>query len=313
MIDEHGETTVQGLFACGEIAGGTHGRNRMMGNSLLECCVFGGAPGPRPRRGRRRDGGRHRSPEGRRGRRSAPLRLGAEGHPAGPPRRSPRPPRRRRRFRASACSRRSSATSRSPRRRRTSSARTPASPSTTAASASTSRCTRSASTRRSTTAPSARRSSIRCARTRCTRFAREHRPERRLPGPHRPLGLRPGLGRARRQVFPGSGSENMSFLKMCTPADGVAGIKRFVLDSIVGAGGKPCPPGIVGVGIGVTTTRCTSPRRRSRGPSERGTSTCYVELEDGSATSRTRRASAPWASAATSRSSSAISSMPTRT
>jgi succinate dehydrogenase/fumarate reductase flavoprotein subunit len=40
-IDERAETTVQGLFACGEIAGGTHGRNRMMGNSLLECCVFG--------------------------------------------------------------------------------------------------------------------------------------------------------------------------------------------------------------------------------------------------------------------------------
>src|SRR5215218_1564181 len=41
VIDEHGETTVEGLYACGEIAGGTHGRNRMMGNSLLECCVFG--------------------------------------------------------------------------------------------------------------------------------------------------------------------------------------------------------------------------------------------------------------------------------
>jgi succinate dehydrogenase/fumarate reductase flavoprotein subunit len=41
VIDDHGETTVDGLFACGEIAGGTHGRNRMMGNSLLECCVFG--------------------------------------------------------------------------------------------------------------------------------------------------------------------------------------------------------------------------------------------------------------------------------
>jgi L-aspartate oxidase len=41
VIDEHGSTTVDGLFACGEIAGGTHGRNRMMGNSLLECCVFG--------------------------------------------------------------------------------------------------------------------------------------------------------------------------------------------------------------------------------------------------------------------------------
>jgi L-aspartate oxidase len=41
VIDEHGETTLEGVFACGEIAGGTHGRNRMMGNSLLECTVFG--------------------------------------------------------------------------------------------------------------------------------------------------------------------------------------------------------------------------------------------------------------------------------
>ena len=41
VIDELAETTVEGLYACGEIAGGTHGRNRMMGNSLLECCVFG--------------------------------------------------------------------------------------------------------------------------------------------------------------------------------------------------------------------------------------------------------------------------------
>jgi L-aspartate oxidase len=41
VIDEDAETTVEGLFACGEIAGGPHGRNRMMGNSLLECTVFG--------------------------------------------------------------------------------------------------------------------------------------------------------------------------------------------------------------------------------------------------------------------------------
>ena len=41
VIDEQGETTLEGVFACGEIAGGTHGRNRMMGNSLLECTVFG--------------------------------------------------------------------------------------------------------------------------------------------------------------------------------------------------------------------------------------------------------------------------------
>jgi L-aspartate oxidase len=41
VIDEHSQTTLEGLYACGEIAGGTHGRNRMMGNSLLECTVFG--------------------------------------------------------------------------------------------------------------------------------------------------------------------------------------------------------------------------------------------------------------------------------
>jgi len=41
VIDEQAETTLEGLYACGEIAGGTHGRNRMMGNSLLECTVFG--------------------------------------------------------------------------------------------------------------------------------------------------------------------------------------------------------------------------------------------------------------------------------
>jgi aspartate oxidase len=41
VIDERAETTLEGVYACGEIAGGTHGRNRMMGNSLLECTVFG--------------------------------------------------------------------------------------------------------------------------------------------------------------------------------------------------------------------------------------------------------------------------------
>jgi len=41
VIDRDAETSLEGMFACGEIAGGTHGRNRMMGNSLLECVVFG--------------------------------------------------------------------------------------------------------------------------------------------------------------------------------------------------------------------------------------------------------------------------------
>jgi tartrate/fumarate subfamily iron-sulfur-dependent hydro-lyase alpha chain len=54
----------------------------------------------------------------------------------------------------------------------------------------------------------------------------------------------------------GSGSENMSSLKMLVPADGVNGIKRFVLEQVVGAGAKPCPPTIVGIGIGGSSDLC---------------------------------------------------------
>jgi tartrate/fumarate subfamily iron-sulfur-dependent hydro-lyase alpha chain len=54
----------------------------------------------------------------------------------------------------------------------------------------------------------------------------------------------------------GSGSENGSFLKMCIPADGVDGIKTFVVDRVIEAGGKVCPPTIVGVGIGGTSDLC---------------------------------------------------------
>ena len=56
----------------------------------------------------------------------------------------------------------------------------------------------------------------------------------------------------------GSGSESMSFLAMLTPADGLAGVKKFVLDIAVGAQGKPCPPTIVGVGIGGSSDLCTT-------------------------------------------------------
>ena len=48
----------------------------------------------------------------------------------------------------------------------------------------------------------------------------------------------------------GGGSENMSALKMLSPADGKEGIINFVLETIKNAGGRPCPPLIVGVGIG---------------------------------------------------------------
>ncbi len=48
----------------------------------------------------------------------------------------------------------------------------------------------------------------------------------------------------------GGGSEGVSALKMLRPADGVEGVKKFVMDTILEAGGKPCPPIIVGIGIG---------------------------------------------------------------
>lgn len=48
----------------------------------------------------------------------------------------------------------------------------------------------------------------------------------------------------------GFGSENMSALKMLKPADGVEGVRNFVLDTVEKAGANPCPPIIVGVGIG---------------------------------------------------------------
>jgi len=54
----------------------------------------------------------------------------------------------------------------------------------------------------------------------------------------------------------GSGSENNSWLKMAVPADGVGAIKAFVVDCVLDAGGKTCPPTIVGVGIGGTADVC---------------------------------------------------------
>jgi fumarate hydratase subunit alpha/L(+)-tartrate dehydratase alpha subunit len=50
----------------------------------------------------------------------------------------------------------------------------------------------------------------------------------------------------------GSGSENMSDMKMFIPADGVRALKKFVLETVIESGGNPCPPGVIGVGIGGT-------------------------------------------------------------
>jgi fumarate hydratase subunit alpha len=54
----------------------------------------------------------------------------------------------------------------------------------------------------------------------------------------------------------GSGSENNSWLRMAIPAEGVDAIKTFVVDCVLEAGGKTCPPTIVGVGVGGTSDLC---------------------------------------------------------
>ena len=54
----------------------------------------------------------------------------------------------------------------------------------------------------------------------------------------------------------GSGSENNSWLRMAIPAEGVDAIKSFVIDCVLDAGGKTCPPTIVGVGVGGTADLC---------------------------------------------------------
>ena len=59
----------------------------------------------------------------------------------------------------------------------------------------------------------------------------------------------------------GSGSENNSCLKMAIPAEGVDAIKTFVVDCVLDAGGKTCPPTIVGVGVGGTSDLCVRARQ----------------------------------------------------
>jgi len=55
----------------------------------------------------------------------------------------------------------------------------------------------------------------------------------------------------------GFGSENMGALKMLKPSDGLEGAKRFVIETVDKAGGNPCPPIVVGVGVGGTMEKAT--------------------------------------------------------
>ena len=71
-------------------------------------------------------------------------------------------------------------------------------------------------------------------------------------------------GRLEIEMVPkGSGSENNSFLKMAIPAEGLDAIKTFVIDCVLAAGGKTCPPTIVGVGLGGTSDLAVALAKRA--------------------------------------------------
>ena len=80
----------------------------------------------------------------------------------------------------------------------------------------------------------------------------------------------------------GFGSENMSVLKMLKPSDGIEGVKRTVLDAVSAAGPNPCPPIIVGVGIGGSMDKAALMAKKAlmRPIDKPNPDSFYKELED---------------------------------
>ena len=79
----------------------------------------------------------------------------------------------------------------------------------------------------------------------------------------------------------GGGSENMSEVKMLAPAAGVEGVKEFVIDRVLRSGANPCPPVIVGVGIGGTFDKCAQIAKKAllRPISTKHPDPYYADLE----------------------------------
>jgi len=79
----------------------------------------------------------------------------------------------------------------------------------------------------------------------------------------------------------GGGSENMSEVRMLKPSDGVNGVKEFVVDRVRRSGGNPCPPVIIGVGIGGTFDKCALLAKKSlmREVGNRHPNKFYADLE----------------------------------
>ena len=80
----------------------------------------------------------------------------------------------------------------------------------------------------------------------------------------------------------GFGSENMSAIKMLTPSYGIEGVKKFILDTVRTAGPNPCPPIVVGVGIGGTFERCAQLAKKAtfRAIDTHNEDERYAKLED---------------------------------
>lgn len=89
--------------------------------------------------------------------------------------------------------------------------------------------------------------------------------------------------RIRLTAFPkGCGSENMSRLAMLKPADGIEGVKKFVLDTVRTAGANPCPPVIIGIGIGGTFDKVAYLAKKAllRPLTQHNSDPFYAALED---------------------------------
>ena len=80
----------------------------------------------------------------------------------------------------------------------------------------------------------------------------------------------------------GFGSENMSAIKMLTPSYGIEGVKKFILDTVRTAGPNPCPPIVVGVGIGGNFEHCAYLAKKAlcRDTAIRNPKKLYKDLED---------------------------------
>lgn len=80
----------------------------------------------------------------------------------------------------------------------------------------------------------------------------------------------------------GFGSENMSQIKMLKPADGLEGVKNFIIETVRDAGPNPCPPIVVGVGIGGTFDRAAVLAKKAliRPLNERNKDKFYADLEE---------------------------------